>query len=603
MRKSRAEQDCHTWPSHLLLVFTALLCPSNATKVVADNLLGIDIRGSEEAEPLLRRLGAPELGPRRCVVVTAVDASGPCAGHIELGFGLRKINDIVVQDVDSFTEVVKTLQPGQSVLLEGLYVRSRNGQNGAWAVGRATIRTRGGNETPSDVDPSRPRTDAARPYDQQLRRLDVPLIEQANQGFNLQPEHPTRSSPHVESPSTERAIDDGTDTLDYMPQDIPYIPLPLRLNEFPGYDVNDPAYSAMDYTNGPRGEMLHTLHIKERMPYTEETVPATISGFLVGDPSDVPPKTDFSALQEYLFRAHAAKRFRKHGLVVYWTTSGELPSIAEAATASSKHLGDAGSIYDGHVRPRISFYAYDDAPLGIRRVWDATDKEPRLVCCCLFDITDSKESSAIHHLTREKRLEDGVFETDSLRFGIPHGRFKSFFPDGQPKLCFNSVNGVRQGEEQEWHENGSLKIVHQLKDGKTQGREEQFHSNGMKKSVGLLENDELVADEEAWNEDGEKVEGRKKPLTVYANAFEVGRRLGEGHRNSVDQITRTGRFSGMEGVLDDVVDDMIGGPSTRFLGDLLKAQRDVGSGGDPRLLEHAQGFHDGYKAGVGPYAR
>lgn len=471
------------------------------------NPLGVTVTKKDEAEALLKQLGHPPLGPRRCLIVTSVDPTGPCATELQPGQGLQEINGVPVPDIDTFNTVVKSLKPGSEVFLKGLYVK-RAGNRGSWAAGNVTVTLpKPEAATPNQGSESgRLRLpDSPSPKDE---AVPDPPDSQSSEKKPYSAQSPDSQAVGKGKPSDESSSGSGESSKPSQYVDearsIPCVPLGQEFEGYGGYEDNDPAFAQFDYRHGPSGELLETVFFL-KTEEDGEVIPCTAEGYLSGEPKDVPSKDKPLERQEYLRRAVRMATFRFHGRQALWFIQGDVPSVAEKLGGSGSDISvgtesDAG--HRGKVQPRMFSWWWGGRMLGVWRIWSKDNPNPRLECSSLM---------GVKHLNAES-IEDGIRYTASFRYGFESGRFESFWSNGRKRDTGVKKYDKYEGEVLTWYEDGTLKVRTNRLEGVEDGKREEWHPNGKRKSIGIWKAGELVSDEQAWDSNGKKVPGQKKQI-------------------------------------------------------------------------------------------
>ncbi len=78
----------------------------------------------------------------------------------------------------------------------------------------------------------------------------------------------------------------------------------------------------------------------------------------------------------------------------------------------------------------------------------------------------------------QKKKEDQILISASFRSGLRHGKFESFYEDGQARTTYYFKSGLQDSIQRVWHSNGKLRFEYMMSDGEMNGKYESFLEDG-----------------------------------------------------------------------------------------------------------------------------
>lgn len=122
-----------------LVCALVLALPVSAEEPGPAPFLGLTVQSKELGDARLMPRGAPSLKARSCVVVTAVDPDGPCAGQLRDTDTIISIDGVPTPNVAAFNEAVKGLKPGTEIAIKGLYLAPAPAGQQQWLPGSVVV--------------------------------------------------------------------------------------------------------------------------------------------------------------------------------------------------------------------------------------------------------------------------------------------------------------------------------------------------------------------------------------------------------------------------------------------------------------------------------
>jgi hypothetical protein len=498
------------------------------------NPLGLTVASQEEAQALLQQMGLPELGPRKCLVVTAVDPKGPCFGVIRPGSGLRKVGGESVLDPESFEAVATKLLPGQDVLIEGLYVKQRPGGQGSWTAGKVTVRipepqSHASSESPTRPIPDESKEEGPKPSDRVKKLAKGEVVSPP-------PVRPKKEEQSIAA-NDDRAVAELTierlqrtreeETARADAKKTPCVPFGLSISGFEGYDQNEPAYGNFDYSKGPAGEELFTVFYRHTFD-DGGTAPATAEGYLTDGIDDLPGDDRPLERQVYLRQAMQKGVFRLHGRLAKWYVREDVPSIADQLSGKAGTAENPTKVYEGKVFPKQFAWTWGGHLHGVVRWWEEGDSKPFVI---------GRQVHGIPHLLEEQVSDKGTRTIKSWRFGYEHGGFGSYWSNGTARSQYRKNRKVEEGEGLDWYEDGGLKLRIIYVDGKADGKLEEWYPDGKRKSVGEWAAGTLVR-ETNWDKNGNRI----VPKLPHEQFIASGERIANSHLSTMKQSVTEDRY-------------------------------------------------------------
>lgn len=120
--------------------------------------------------------------------------------------------------------------------------------------------------------------------------------------------------------------------------------------------------------------------------------------------------------------------------------------------------------------------------------------------------------------------EDGSWTETHFKNGEPHGKFITYFGNGQKEKESNNHFGELNGIHYEWYKNGRLKIQENYKNGIFEGESLKYLENGLLKRSNNYKNGKINGlVYELWDFRGNTVEGGIYSETEYKNNIPHGK--------------------------------------------------------------------------------
>jgi hypothetical protein len=102
--------------------------------------LGLQVEDKSDAESRFQAAGIPSLAARKCVVISTVDPSGPCAGLLNANTAVTSVGGMPTPDIAAYEIAIKAIKADAVVEVKGLYLAPSPQGKQRWQSGSTKIR-------------------------------------------------------------------------------------------------------------------------------------------------------------------------------------------------------------------------------------------------------------------------------------------------------------------------------------------------------------------------------------------------------------------------------------------------------------------------------